>query len=250
MLQLSYIVLIQKVRFMLDQNAATPLYQQLATIFIEKIENGEYVAGSQLPTEAELQKQYDVSRVTVRQALKTLADRELIERRTGKGTFVAEKKLMRKISTVMSFSDMCRMQGYSPGAKTVRIDLEPASTDDIQKMNLNTETNILLLERIRYADGIPVVLERSRFPEKFLYLMNENLNDQSLYDILKEHGTKVSDSLKTLDIIFANYKESMYLNINKNHSLLRICSVVTADSDGSTHLSEQLCVSDRFKLYI
>lgn len=235
---------------MLDQNSVTPLYQQLAAILTEKIETGDYPAGSQLPTEAELREQYDVSRVTVRQALKILVERELIERHTGKGTFVSDKKLMRKISTVMSFSEMCRMQGYTPGAKTIRIDLAPASDNEIQKMNLEPGSNILLLERIRYADEVPVVLERSRLPEKFFYLVNEDLNDHSLYDILKENGTKVSDSLKILDIVFANYKESMYLNINKNYPLLRISSVVTANSDASTHLSEQFCVSDRFKLYI
>lgn len=235
---------------MLDQNSSIPLYQQLAKILTEKIENGDYPPGYQLPTEAALREHYDVSRVTVRQALKSLSDHELIERRTGKGTFVAEKKLMRKISTVMGFSDMCRMQGYTPGAKTVRIDLTRATEEDVQKMGIDADANVLIIERIRYADSVPVVLERSRFSEKFFYLMDEDLNNNSLYNILKEHGTTVTNSLKTLDIVFANYKESVYLNTNKNHPLLRISSVVNAASDGSIHLSEQLCMSDRFKLFV
>lgn len=235
---------------MLNNNSSTPLYKQLVEIISKKIQDETYPPGSQIPTENKLREQYQVSRVTVRQALQELAEKGIIERKTGKGTFVTEEKLMRKLSSVMSFTDVCRLQGHTPGAKTIRIDLITPNENDQKRMQLNSEENILLIERIRYADEVPVLLERTKFPESFFYLMDENITDTSLYEILKKHGTVVSHSFKTLDITFATYKESKYLHITKGHPLLKISSIVTSESDNSIHLSEQLCVADKFKLVI
>ncbi len=69
-------------------SSEVPLYYQLGTILREQILSGAYAIGDQLPTEAELVADYGVSRITVRQALKTLEDEDLIRREAGRGTFV------------------------------------------------------------------------------------------------------------------------------------------------------------------
>ena len=105
----------------LDNNTATPLYLQLKNKLQEDIENGRLAPGSKIPTEFELGEQYGVSRVTVRKALKELSDQGYLERKSGKGTFVAEKKLQRSLSSgVFAFSEMCRSMGLTPGAQTIK----------------------------------------------------------------------------------------------------------------------------------
>src|SRR5262245_62551455 len=73
-----------------------PLYYQLENILREKIVSGAYAAGSRLPTESELIRIYGVGRITVRQALTALAKEGLIERKRRRGTFVTERKTMRR----------------------------------------------------------------------------------------------------------------------------------------------------------
>ena len=79
----------------LNNTIATPLYKQLEEKLQKEIETGERPAGSRLPTENELSETYNVSRVTVRKALAGLSELGYLYRKSGKGTFVAEKKIQR-----------------------------------------------------------------------------------------------------------------------------------------------------------
>lgn len=235
----------------LDENSSTPLYKQVEDSILQLIESGEYKPGTKIPTEGELCERFGVSRVTIRKALGPLADRGVLERRTGKGTFVAEKRLARSLSQVMSFTDMCRMQGCQPGAKTLRLDLIEPEGDDLERLRLSADTgHILLLQRLRYADGMPVMIETTKFPESFIFLMDEDLDDSSLYEILAKHDIRMTSSRKMLDIKLANYKEAKYLKVPDRHPLLRIDSTAESADGRFVHLTHQLCVADRFKLYI
>ena len=70
---------------------ADPLYKQIADDLRAKIESGELARGAQLATEIELMEQYTASRNTVRDAIKLLVSRSLVDTRPGRGTFVVEK---------------------------------------------------------------------------------------------------------------------------------------------------------------
>ena len=113
-----------------DNTISTPLFQQLAATLRAAIDAGEYPPGSRLPTENELCERYSVSRVTVRKALDELSQGEFLVRKPGKGTFVAEKKIQRKLDGVLSYTNMCYMMGYQPGAKTIKITLEQPTEEE------------------------------------------------------------------------------------------------------------------------
>lgn len=236
----------------LDSTIATPLYQQLEDILGKEIERGERAAGARIPTENELSEQYNVSRVTVRKALAKLSERGYLERKTGKGTFVAEKKLQRGLSSgAISFTELCKLIGAVPGAKTTKIALEDPGPKDMELMNLKPDEKIIVLERIRYADSKPVLLESNRFPEMFSFLFSENLNDHSLYEILKtKYNIILEHSTKAIDITFATPKEAKSLEIAKGYPLLRIDSIVHDSENTITNLCQQLCIGDKFKLMI
>jgi len=235
----------------LNNTIATPLYKQLAKKLQQEIDNGKRPAGSRLPTENELSKAYNVSRVTVRKALSELSESGYLERKSGKGTFVAEKKLQRGITNgVLGFSEMCKMMNAIPGAKIIKIALEEPSEKDTQQMALNKDEKILVLERVRYANGKPVLLELNKFPESFSFLFAENLTDTSLYDILRQHNIILDHSRKTLDIVFADNKEAKALGISRGYPLLRINSVIHNADDTITNLCQQLCIGDKFKFII
>lgn len=234
----------------LNNTIATPLYKQLEEKIRKEIDAGERAAGSRLPTENELSESYHVSRVTVRKALAVLSESGYLERKSGKGTFVAEKKLQRNITEVISFSDMCRMKNAIPGAKTIKIALEDPSERDLTEMSLHEGDKILVVERIRYMDNVPVILEFNKFPESFSFLFGENLNDTSLYDVLQNHNIIFDHSDKTLDIVFASAQESKILGISKGYPLLRIESTIYNTDCSLVQRCKQLCIGDKFKFTI
>lgn len=235
----------------LDNTISTPLFKQLADTLRGAIDSGEYPAGSRLPTENELCQRYAVSRVTVRKALDELSRGEYLVRKPGKGTFVAEKKFQRSLSGVLGYSEMCRRMGYEPGARTIRIGLQEASAEEAAQLCLGKDEQMLVVERLRLADGEPVLLEINKFPEKFFFLFNEDLNNTSMYDVIRQRtGIVFTHSSKLLEIVFATYQESRYLNVSKGHPLLSIKSSVQDDSGENHHLSHQLCIADKFKLMV
>jgi GntR family transcriptional regulator len=234
----------------LDNNSSTPLYKQLTDILVSQIESGKLPIGSKLPTECELCKQYNISRVTVRKAMETLSENRYIERKPGKGTFVSEKKIQRSFSALISFTDMCLMQGLKASAKTIRLDIVDPTEEERTKMKLKPQDKILILERLRYADNIPVTIEISKLPEDFFFLFDEDLTNASLYTVLKKHNIFLTNSVKMLEIVQANYKASKLLNISKNHPLLCITSEVSDASGNYLHLSKQLSLADKFKFII
>jgi len=105
--------------------AAVPLYYQLAGILREHIVSGKYLAGDRLPTEEALSKDYDVSRITIRQALGDLEKEGFIKREAGRGTFVADRR---------TFSNTFRMEG---------------SLEDLISMGLSTSVKVLTLATIK-----------------------------------------------------------------------------------------------------
>jgi GntR family transcriptional regulator len=105
-------------------SSEVPLYYQLGTLLREQIESGHFAAGDQLPTETELVESYGVSRITVRQALKSLEEEGLVRREAGRGTFVT--------------GDIRR-------PKTLRMD---GSLDDLITMGLATSVELLTLREV------------------------------------------------------------------------------------------------------
>lgn len=235
----------------LDNTISTPLFQQLAATLRAAIDAGEYPPGSRLPTENELCERYSVSRVTVRKALDELSQGEFLVRKPGKGTFVAEKKIQRKLDGVLSYTNMCHMMGYQPGAKTIKIALEQPTEEERGQLELKKDEQMLVVERLRLADGRPMLLETSKFPESFFFLFNADLTNASLYEtIRKETGIVFTRSDKVLEIVFANHQEAKYLDVVKGYPLLSIKSVVHDQSGEHCYLSRQLCIADKFKLMV
>lgn len=110
---------------------------------------------------------------------------------------------------------------------------------------------MLVVERLRLADGRPMLLETSKFPESFFFLFNADLTNASLYEtIRKETGIVFTRSDKVLEIVFANHQEAKYLGVVKGYPLLSIKSVVHDQSGEHCYLSRQLCIADKFKLMV
>ncbi|MEF9675392.1 MULTISPECIES: GntR family transcriptional regulator [Pectobacterium] len=235
----------------LDTGSALPLYKQLEQKIKSAILDGKFKAGQKIPTELELSQNYQVSRITVRKALESLTRDRLLTRISGKGTFVSAEKFQRDMSGIVSFSELCRSQGRRPGARTIKSVIEMPTTDVRDALELADDDRIITLERIRYADDIPVSLEIARFPETFSFLLTEELNQQSLYQILKEkYDIYFTRSAKVIELVYASYDVAHYLAIPTGYPLISITSRIIDNHGKASCSSTQLIVGDKIRFFV
>ena len=234
-----------------DSDTSIPLYAQVANQLRFDIEHGKYAKGERIPTEKELGQLYAVSRITVRSALDELEKEHLLIRKQGKGTFIAREKFRRDISRGSSFTQICLANGQIPGAKVIKSVIENADESDLAELKLPEKSKVIVIERIRYADDIPVALEISRLPERFAFLLNENLNDASLISLLLEkYNISFTCTTKVLELVYASYEIARYLSVADCYPLISIYSL-SCDTEGTpAHRSLQYVVGDKFKFFL
>lgn len=232
----------------LDQTIVTPLYQQLKETLTAKIESGEYSHGVCIPSEYELSVRYGISRITVRKAVASLVEEGLLVKRQGKGTFVEKPKLERKIIEFLSFSTACEYNGVRPGAKLLRRILREPTETEARELKLPNDDQLTHIQRLRSADGEPLLVENNFFSfSAYPYLMQEDLENQSLYDVLRSRGVHMTNAKKILEMSLASDADAKQLGIRPNSPLFKLKGIVFDDKAEPIHLSLQLIRADRYK---
>lgn len=120
---------------MLNQNALTPLYEQLKNAIKDDIHAQIYRPGDRMPSEAELEEKYQVSRITVRRAVKELCEEEILVRKQGKGTFVLSTGVQSRIDQLAGFHDSMESQGRTVRTEILEksiIFVKPSYANDLQ----------------------------------------------------------------------------------------------------------------------
>jgi len=162
---------------------ATSLYRQIAARLRDEIAGGQFEPSGRLPSEAEIGARFAVSRVTVRLALEELGKSGLIERRKGKGTFVAGKEVRHELDTLRSFHESLILQGLNASMRILA--LETVRTPDRIAASLGSgwET-CLFLERLHLVDNEPIALGRSFLPVVLATLSREEMESRPTYAIV------------------------------------------------------------------
>ncbi len=192
-----------------------PKYIQLARILRERIERQRYAPGTQIPTEAELCAEHQVSRITVREAINKLVQEGLLDRRQGKGTYVAHQKLRRNIAKVYSFSSDMRHMGLVPRSRILAMAVEEADPAVAERMRLPAENRrVTRIRRVRLANDVPVLVETAMIPEYLCAgLADRNLAEDSLYRILtEEYRLMPHHAEETYEAVILNREDAVLLD--------------------------------------
>ncbi len=136
----------------LDKTSKIPLYLQLMEDIIKKIDNNIYNEHDRLPSERELCKMYDTSRITVRQAFQELEREGYIYKLHGKGTFVAPKSYNQKLVNLYSFTNEMRKLGKKPSTKVLSFTDMAIDEHLAKKMGLLPNEEVFKIVRLRLAD--------------------------------------------------------------------------------------------------
>lgn len=236
---------------MLKQDAITPLYVQLMEELETSIRNGVYKPGDKIMTEAEMAKEYGVSLITVRKAVGSLMEKGLVVRKQGKGTFVTKPKYSRNMKKLQSFTEMCEQLGVKPGAQVLENRLIMADKKVADRLGIEPGSNVVYISRLRLADGEPVQVEKSYFPLKYAFLLEEDLNNGSMFECLKEKaGAKVASSEKMIELCRATAEEAALMDVKKGDYLLFVKSTAYDENGEPMYAGIQLINGDRFSLYV
>lgn len=141
-----------------ERGSGVALWKQIAERIEADIHEGKLRPGARLPTEMELAERFKVNRHTLRRALAMLTDQELIEATPGRGTFVKEPPIRYPIASRTRFSEIVSAEGREPGGRVVGSRLEPASAEVAVALNIAPGTDVLRVDILRDADGVPITL--------------------------------------------------------------------------------------------
>ena len=211
-----------------DHTSPVPYYAQVKEALRERIEHDDWKPGDQLPGEPELCTMFDVSRTVIRQALTELMYEGLIVRAKGKGTFVAEPKIIEGLAQKLTgfYQDMAD-RGAPPVSRVLKQQLVPASAKVAGFLSLEPGTPVIEIERLRFVKDEPIVvvttyLPYSRCPE----LLRTELTRQSLYALMEQRcGLTIARGHRTLEAVAANQYESELLQVNVGAPLMLLDSV-------------------------
>lgn len=175
---------------LVDRRAPLPLYHQLKQALVDDIERRGLTAGDRLPTEAEIERRYRVSRSTIRQALRDLVVEGVVERIQGKGTFVAGGHLTH-VPLLTSFTENMRAQGHTPSRRVLesRVAVPPPGVATVLGLEADGQ-RCRFLRRLLSADGQPVGVAETWLPVAVLGAHDDlfdpaRLESGSLYDLLQ-----------------------------------------------------------------
>jgi len=146
----------------LVHDSESPYYRQLYEILRRDIIQGQRSPGERLPSESELIERYQVSRVTVRQAMDLLVQDGLIYRRRGRGTFVSTPKIEQGLTQIISFTEDMRRRGFQAETAVLASAILNAGPEIAAKLGIAAGEEIAYLERLRLADGEPLSIESSQ----------------------------------------------------------------------------------------
>jgi GntR family transcriptional regulator len=229
-----------------------PLYSIIASQAEARIRSGAWQVGTRLPPERELCRELEVSRATLRQALDELEGRGLITRHQGRGTFVARARVQTPLSGFFSIMEALRARGLEVTTRVLRIEVVDASRQVAADLARMPGDPIVHIERLRVADGEPLVLERSHLPlDLFPGLTGADLEHRSLYDILRDdHGRTVMEAVETIEPVILTPHECGLLAVPR-HTPAILTRRITRDDQGDVvELGQALLRGDRSRFLL
>jgi len=239
----------------INRETPIPLYYQVSQILRKEIESGRYSSGDYIPTEFELQKRFNVSRATVRQALSDLVYQGLLERRRSKGTVVSRMQVEATLKNLVSFTN--EMMNGKQELTTRILDFRyiPPPNFVAEQLGIPEYEMVVEMARLRVVDGTPVAVERWYAPLKLFpgisrAMFKETGMEQSTYVVLmKQYDVNVARAVDTVSAVAVGAVEAKLLNEEIGAPvLLRTRVSYTADNRPVTYATGVYVIKLRFPL--
>lgn len=197
------------------EKGAAPLYSQIVEIIKGQIEGGEFVKGDLFPTEKKLQEIYEVSRITVRQAINELVNEGYLQCSRGIGTTVVYgKKIDENLKNLVSFTEEMKLHGKVMNTSYCNMSLIHAGKAIAEQLEIAPEDECYCLVRVRSVEKEAIVYTITYLKKTKEYPLDTQCYMESLYQFLRTQcNTKVVKGRDTFEAVAATAEISKYLAI-------------------------------------
>lgn len=236
---------------MIDKHSPLPLYYQLEEQIKKSIESEELRPGDALPSERELSETYQISRMTVRQAITNLVNRGYLYREKGKGTFVTSQKFEQNLQGLTSFTEDMKARNLIPGSKLLHFEIYPADEDIKAMLSLEDDELIYKIKRLRLANDEPIAVETSYLPVKLVPGLTPDILASSIYTYIENDlELTIGHASQTVEAAIVNEEDQQHLNINKGVPVLLIQRETYLENGTPLELVRSSYRADRYKFKI
>jgi GntR family transcriptional regulator len=249
---LSWLSLSSGVEVTVDRDSPLPLYYQLKQLLVERIKRGDWRPGDMLPTEQQLQEQYQLSRTTVRRAFRELEIESLITRYRGRGSFVAKPKVTHSPERPYSLTNFLIQQGMRPGWQVLSAEWVPASEEVANRLQIEPGVQVYCLRRLRLANDEPIGYHIAYVSPVFTDAIDESALTEggSLRYLRSQNHLDGSYADRILESVPAGEEESRLLGVERGAPMLLIRRLVISQQGQPVEDFRGIYRGDRFQYHI
>jgi GntR family transcriptional regulator len=230
----------------------SPVYQQLNQRLRAALAT-EYRSGDQFLTEREVAEKFQVSRATANKSLASLVSEGFLEFRKGLGTFVRRDVIDYDVRSLVSFTEKARAAGKKPNTELLTFGkLLGAEVEASIRKALRVESETLLweMERVRLADGVPVILEHRYVVHGHCPKLTKTQAEGSLYRTWTEsHGLKIAGANEVIRAVLVTTQESQHLQTTDRSPALEVVSIGFLEDDSPLWWERTLYRGDQYEFH-
>ena len=229
-----------------------PVYQQLNQRLRAALAD-DYQCGEQFLTEREVAEMFQVSRATANKSLASLVSEGFLEFRKGLGTFVRRDVIDYDVRSLVSFTEKARAAGKKPSTELLTFGKRAtAEIDDSVRTALRLDNDSLVweMERIRFADRVPVILEHRSVVHRHCPKLTKSQAEGSLYRAWTEtHGLKIAGAHEVIRAVRLTPAESQRLQTSARSPALEVVSVGFLEDDSPLWWERTLYRADQYEFH-
>lgn len=200
----------------------TTRFREIAEALRREIGEGRFAKAQKLPGERELAESFGVSRATLRRAMSLLAEEGLLAQRHGAGAFIRRASPMvdQAFSRLTGFSELMRLRGFAPSSRNLDVGVFLPSPEEMTSLGIGPEESIVRLSRLRLADDVPMAIEHTAAPARFLPEVDRI--GASLYDAFAATGHPPTRGLQRLRAVLLSDADAGLLGVPPGSPVLYI----------------------------
>lgn len=233
----------------MDLKEGIPLHKQISDWLKQEINSGSLEVNEKLPSENDLSEKFDVSRVTVRRALQTLENDQLIYRCQGLGSFVSDQRTHQSFSFLNDFTEELAGSGLEPSSKLISFGHENIKDrkDILSYLDIRKKEIAVKIERVRLGSGDPIAYDVTWMPVFYGQLMEGfDLEKNTLFSILEnEYDIPIEKGCYRIESTIARNDLAEYLQVEENTPLLQINRITYTIGDKPVYFQKRYYRNDK-----
>lgn len=224
-----------------------PRHEQISNWIREQIESGNYKVDEKLPSENEFTEKFDVSRVTVRRALQTLENEQMIYRCQGLGSFVKDNRSHQSFGRLTDFMEDMVRAGMEASSKVLELKPVPVPDRIASILKIKEGSTVVRLDRLRLGDDRPIAFDITWLPMFYGQLIeNFDLEEETIYGILeREYDIPVEKGCYRIEAENADTYLADHLGVDRGTALLLLNRLSYTVGDKPIYYQQRYYRTDR-----